>query len=149
MVGGMVGVSIVLALFALMDLNTNLWLVRGGMFLAGAAMAGMFISLQTATYARITPEDTGRASAIFSAQRQVAAALGVAIMATVLAAQLAHVGGPAAPPQVQLSAFRITFAVDAALAVLAALVSLSVRDRDAANTMAVPTAADDMAERAA
>ncbi|HEU0166136.1 MAG TPA: MDR family MFS transporter [Chloroflexota bacterium] len=149
MVGGMVGVSIVLALFALMDLNTNLWLVRGGMFLAGAAMAGMFISLQTATYARITPEDTGRASAIFSAQRQVAAALGVAIMATVLAAQLAHVGGPAAPPQVQLSAFRITFAVDAALAVLAALVSLSVRDRDAANTMAVSTAADDMAERAA
>ena len=39
-------------------------------------------------FATISPEATGRASSIFSVTRQVAASLGVAVLATVLTSRL-------------------------------------------------------------
>ena len=41
-------------------------------------------SVQTASYAQIPPADNGRASAIFSTQRQMSVSIGIALMATVL-----------------------------------------------------------------
>ena len=52
---------------------------------AGFAMGFCFVSSQAASYAEIAPADNGRASAIFSTQRQMSASIGVALMATVLA----------------------------------------------------------------
>ena len=89
-------------------------------------MAFAFVPLQAATYANITPEDTGRASAIYSTQRQVAAALGVGVLLTVL------LGGGQNPA---LSAYHAAFFVGACLVVLAALTALLIRDEDAAATM--------------
>ena len=97
------------------------------MFTRGICMAFAFMPLQAATYATITPADTGRATAIFSTQRQVAAALGVAISATVLAtatqlhlSSLASDQGPAAV-SARVSAYHDVFAVSAVLAIGAAL----------------------------
>src|SRR3954465_9493814 len=80
---GMVGMAIVTSMFALVGLGTSLWTIRGIMFVRGIFMAFSFVPLQASTYSNISVADTGRASAIFSTQRQVAAALGVATLATI------------------------------------------------------------------
>jgi EmrB/QacA subfamily drug resistance transporter len=126
---GMVGMSAVTMFLAFQGLHTDLWWIRLIMFGRGICMAFAFVPLQAATYANITPEDTGRASAIYSTQRQVAAALGVGALLTVLLSGSKTVSGPS------LSAYHTTFFVGACLVVVAALTSLLIRDEDAASTM--------------
>jgi MFS family permease len=141
MVFGLVGAACTVASFTQIDLTTNLWWIRALMFTRGMFMAFAFIPLQAATYATITPVDTGRATAIFATQRQVAAALGVAMSATVLAtATQLHLGSLAsttspAALSARVSAYHDVFAVAACLAAGAALVALMIRDEDAAATM--------------
>jgi predicted MFS family arabinose efflux permease len=133
MVAGLAGAAATVALFLFVDLNTSLWWIRGLMFTRGICMAFAFVPLQAATYTTISSSDTGRASALYSTQRQVAAALGVAALATVLASQATHISGLA--PQAGLSAFHVAFAASAGLALLGSLAALLVRDEDAASTM--------------
>ena len=81
---GMAAMAARTAMFLLVDLETS----RGGsgciMFVRGMRMGFVFIPIQAAAFARIRSEATGRASALFQTQRQVGAAVGVAILATVL-----------------------------------------------------------------
>ncbi len=77
---GMMAMSILTLPLAFVGLGTSLWWIRAIMFTRGIAMAFAFVPMQAATYANIAPVDTGRASAIYSTQRQVAAALGVATL---------------------------------------------------------------------
>jgi predicted MFS family arabinose efflux permease len=125
---GMVAMAAVTMLLGVIGLHTDLWWIRLIMFGRGVCMAFAFVPLQAATYANITPEDTGRASAIYSTQRQVAAALGVGALLTVLLSGAKTVAGPA------LSAYQTTFLVGAVLVVLAAITALLIRDEDAAST---------------
>jgi hypothetical protein len=76
MAAGLTGVVIVMALLSLMGPNTSLWL----MFLTGAGVAYAFLPVQTAAFATISSTSTGRASALYNAQRQVGSALGVAML---------------------------------------------------------------------
>jgi EmrB/QacA subfamily drug resistance transporter len=133
MVGGLAGAAATVTLFLFVDLNTSLWWIRALMFTRGICMAFAFVPLQAATYTTISSSDTGRASALYSTQRQVAAALGVAALATVLASRATRVSGLA--PQDGLSAFHIAFAASGGLALLGSLAALLVRDEDAASTM--------------
>jgi EmrB/QacA subfamily drug resistance transporter len=131
MAGGLVGVAGTMLALATIDVDTSLWLIRGVMFAAGFGMAYVFIPLQAATFAQVSPQDTGRASAIFNTQRQTSAALGVAVLATVLTSQL---DGRA--PADDLGAFRVVFIVDACLALVGVVVALvAIRDVDAAPSM--------------
>jgi MFS family permease len=136
---GMLGMSVATFMFALVDLGTSLWVIRGIMFARGICMAFSFVPLQASTYSNITPADTGRASAIFSTQRQVAAALGVAALATIWISRtdtlVASANGPAAVTSAQLSGFHAAFATAAVLVVLAALSALFIHDEDAAASM--------------
>jgi EmrB/QacA subfamily drug resistance transporter len=132
MAGGLAAVALVMVSFSRVGLGTDLWAIRGAMFVAGAAMAFVFVPLQAATFATISPADTGQASAIFSTQRQVAAALGVAILATTLAALLPE-GDPAGAEQ--MSAFHGVYLVAAGLALAGSVASLAIHDADAAATM--------------
>lgn len=133
MAGGLLAVAVILLSFTAVDLETSDWVIRIQMFFIGAAMAFNFISLQACAFARIPPADTGRASAIYNTQRQMASALGVAILATVLAARLP---GPAAGSgSASVDAFHAAFLTAAALAFIGALLALRVRDADAQATM--------------
>ena len=111
------------------------------MFTRGVFMAFAFIPLQAATYSTITPADTGRATAIFSTQRQVAAAFGVATAATILTTatsrRLADVRArwAAGAINAQVSAYHEVFLAASLLAFGAAAIALLVRDEDAAATM--------------
>ena len=136
---GMVSMAAVTAPLVFVGLHTGLWSIRAIMFGRGIAMAFAFVPMQAATYANITPMDTGRASAIYSTQRQVAAALGVATLGTVLVSRIhaanAGVTDPRALAHGALSGYHVAFLVGTVFVALAALSGLLIHDEDAAATM--------------
>jgi hypothetical protein len=119
------------------NIDTNLWTIRLLMFSLGGSFAFMLISLQAASFATISSADTGRASALFSTQRQMASAIGVAIIATCLAAFLPGDRGEGIAPVAQVPAFRGAFLVAAGIAALGVFAAATVRDSDAASTMVI------------
>jgi EmrB/QacA subfamily drug resistance transporter len=131
---GMLGMSAVTLQLAFVDLDTNLWVIRAIMFCRGLCASFSFVPLQASTYANITPADTGRASALYSTQRQVAAALGVATLASVLISRTTAETGAGA-----ISGYHAAYLVGALLVFLAAISALLIRDEDAAGTMSRPT----------
>lgn len=140
MAGGLTGVATMMTLLGLlMGLNTDLWLMRGLLFLTGAGMAYLFLPVQAAAFATISSADTGRASALFNAQRQLGAALGVAVLAAVLSAVgPTHISatGNITP---NLAAYHAAFLAAAMLALAGASMALAVSDHAAAATMQRPT----------
>ncbi|HET9017050.1 MAG TPA: MDR family MFS transporter [Thermomicrobiaceae bacterium] len=164
---GLIGITVVSSLFLLVGLHTSQWWIRGLMMLRGAAMGMTMVPMQAATYATISREDTGRASALFSTNRQVAGSVGVAVMATVLvdrtkahmAAALHGVTGgsaaiQAAMAQAGLQGYHDAFFATALFAFLGIGVALLIRDSDAAASMrraparAVPAGSAASARRA-
>jgi MFS family permease len=115
--------------------STNLWVIRLVVFVAGMGMAGVFIPSQAASFATISKERTGAASTLFNAQRQLGGAIGVALLTTVLVAvKPVHlVGGH---PVLHIVAYHVSFLAAAAIALCAAGAAFTVRDQDAASTMA-------------
>ncbi len=67
---------------------SSLWIYRVVLFGRGMCWAFVFIPLQAAAFAKISPVDTGRASALFSTQRQFSSSLGIAVLISILAAQI-------------------------------------------------------------
>jgi MFS family permease len=127
--GGLTAIAVLLASMTFLDGGTSFWTIRLLMVAIGAAFAFVILPQQAATFATISPADTGRASAIYNAQRQTAAALGVAVLATVLSTTT----GPALRPSAD--DFHLVFLVAAGLAAIGALIALTIRDSDAAATM--------------
>lgn len=146
-VTSMIGVTVVSSLFMLVGLDTSLWWIRGLMLLRGMAMGVGMVPMQAATYSTISHEDTGRASALFSTNRQVAASVGVALMATVLVDRIqSHVASAvqgvtgqaaihAATAHAALLGYHDAFLATALLAVVGVGVAFLIRDEDAAPSM--------------
>jgi EmrB/QacA subfamily drug resistance transporter len=117
---------------AFVGLHTDLWTIRTILFVRGCCTAFVAVPLQASLYANISPADTGRASALFSAQRQVCAGLGVAALATVL---LEWSGGASVNGTGSMGGFHAAFAGASLLLAGAFVVALRIRDADAASTM--------------
>jgi EmrB/QacA subfamily drug resistance transporter len=136
---GLAGMCVTSALFLLVDLETNLWWIRGIMFLRGVSMSFALVAAQTATFSTIKSEETGRASSLFNTNRQVAASVGVAVLTTVLleetAAHLAGVTGAVASAQAQVLAFHDAFAASIVFGLLGIVFALLIHDEDAAASM--------------
>ncbi|MCK9250861.1 MAG: multidrug efflux MFS transporter [Solirubrobacteraceae bacterium] len=135
----MAGASLVVGAMALIlsttDGGTSHAFVVATMLVLGFAMSWVFISLQSAAFATTSAADTGQASGMFNALRQTAAAVGVATMATVISVSgpvRADATGTIVP---DLGAYHDAFVAAAVLMVVSALLSLRVRDEDAASTM--------------
>jgi EmrB/QacA subfamily drug resistance transporter len=141
LISGLAFTSIVTAGFVLVDLDTSLWVVRALMFGRGVGMAFAFIPVQAASFATIPPSETGRASSLFSTQRQVGAAFGVALLATILTSRTTSLvadalpGGDAAVMDARVTAFHQAMFASALLAAAGIIAALFVRDSDAAATM--------------
>ena len=132
---GLAGVAIIVSLFCFIDLDTDLWLMRSLMFLTGAGMAFTFTSTPAAAFATISPAATGKASALYNAQRQLGSALGVALASTVLGLVGPVVAGAHGSVQPNITAYHAAFLTAAVLALIAAGTALFIHDRDAAATM--------------
>ncbi|MFZ0179771.1 MAG: MDR family MFS transporter [Candidatus Dormiibacterota bacterium] len=133
--GGLIGVTVATSLLAFL-LNGNLWLFRVVMFFVGVGWAYVVISMNAGVFAQISPRDTGRATALYNAQRQLAAALGVATLSAIIGTQsgTASLAG-------NVTVFRIAFFAAAGFTLVGAIIALAIRDRDAASTMRRTTGA--------
>ena len=132
--GGLVGIAISIGLLAVLGPGTSLWWARLLMLTLGLAMGQVFVPVQAAAFATITPAATGRASTMFNAVRQLGGAVGVAVLTTaIVAVGPVHVAN--GHPVANLTAYRIAFLVAAAFALLGTTCSLRIRDADAARTI--------------
>jgi hypothetical protein len=93
------------------------------MFVVGYGMSHTFVSMQAVAFNQISPADTGQATTIFNAQRQLGAATGVAVVGTMLAA----VGTTTSTGAVDLDGYRFGFVAAAAFSLLAAIAASRVR----------------------
>jgi EmrB/QacA subfamily drug resistance transporter len=134
MAGGLFCAGLVILSFVSLDSTTSLWEIRGQMFLRGVCMGFAFVPMQAASYATIESKDNGRASSIFSAQRQVGVSLGVAILASVLASFMPLATTPTDLDRA-LDGYHLAFALAVLFAWAAAISALFIRDSDAAATM--------------
>jgi EmrB/QacA subfamily drug resistance transporter len=132
--GGLLGLAAATLVLTQVSLTTNLWLIRGLMFVLGWMMAQVMVPNQAASFAMITPDSMGRASTFFNTMRQVGSATGVAILSTVLigVGSANGSGGTAAP---DLRAYHLAFLASAAFALVGVVFSLSIHDSDAAETI--------------
>ncbi len=142
MMFGLFIASISSAMFMFVGLHTSVWLIRGIMLFRGFGMSFAIVSNQAATFATIQPKDMGRASSLFSTNRQVAGAFGVAILATVLVERMgshlsaaAGSAGDLAAQQASLSAFHDAFFVAFVLGMIGVAFAFLVHDEDAAVTL--------------
>lgn len=135
---GMFASAAVIILFVTLDEHTDLWLIRAMLLLRGLMMGFAFVPMQAASYATIRPQDNGRASSLFSTQRQMAASLGVAIMASVAISfsPLVAKARDAAELHQALLGYRWAFAVAVIIAIGGGFAALFINDRDAAPSMA-------------
>jgi len=129
-IAGLAGVAVFALLLALQDAGTPLVVVVLTMFGLGASMANVFLAMQTAAFAQISKSSTGQASSLFNALRQTGAALGVAVLATVISTHHAAHGASGG-----VGAYHAAFFVAAGIALVGALMALRIRNADAASTM--------------
>jgi MFS family permease len=134
MVVGLVVIAGAMSLLSLVGDGTNLWLVRLVVYFLGVGMSGVFLPSQAAAFATIPRVKTGDASTIFNAQRQLGAAIGVALLTTVITV-LHPVHTVDGHSVANLNAYHVGFLVAAGIALLGALSALTVHDEDAASTM--------------
>jgi predicted MFS family arabinose efflux permease len=133
-------------LLGLVGAGTNIWVVRGLLFLIGCSAPNMMLPLQTAAFANVSQAATGAASSVYSAARQVAGAAGVAVLSTVLATIGTTRESAAAELIPHLAAYHVAMWSAALLAGCAALAASTLRDSDAASTMrATPRTQDEPA----
>ena len=134
---GLCGVALFIALLALLGASTSLWWARLILFGMGFSMAQVFVPAQAASFATISPADTGRASTLYNVSRQLGGAIGVALLTTtiVIVGPVHQVAGHAVA---NFTAYRVCFLVAAAAALLGVLASVRIRDADAAQTMVNP-----------
>ena len=136
MMAGMFGSALTTLTFLFVDLETSQWWIRLIMLFRGWSFALVLIPIQTATYTTIRPHEMGRASAIFNANRQVAASFGVALLATVLTTRLsAHNSVLGDQSTNALSAFHEAFVVAAVLSLLGMVAAAFISDREATAMM--------------
>jgi MFS family permease len=133
LVASMAGIAVMTTYFLLVDLESSLWWIRGAMFVRGLFAGLAIVPVQAAAFSTITPRMTGRASALFSTNRQVAMAVSVALTATILTSRTkSHLA--AATGDGALLGFHEAYAAVAIIALVGFALAFLVRDADAAAT---------------
>ncbi len=135
---GMAWTGLMTAMFYFVQIDTGHWWIRLLMISRGLGMGMTFIPLQAAAFARIPGPQSGQASALYSAQRQAGAAVGVAFLATLLVerrnALVGSLTGAEAVPKI-VDAFHQAMLGAALLAIVGVLAAHFISDEDAAPTM--------------
>ncbi|MBO0832628.1 MAG: multidrug efflux MFS transporter [Actinobacteria bacterium] len=131
---GLLGTAASIGLLGLLGPGTSLWWPRLLLVTLGLSMGNIFVPLQAAGFATITPAATGRASTMFNAVRQLGGAIGVAVLTSAIVAvgPVHEVAGQLVP---NISAYRAAFGVATAFALVAVLFAARIRDADASQTI--------------
>jgi EmrB/QacA subfamily drug resistance transporter len=123
--GGGILLSVFFGLCVFIRSGTDLWLIRGLMVLGGLANSAVLVSVQSAMFTTVRSDDLGDATTIAVTLRQLANALNVAMLTTVVAS----VGEDAA-------GFHAAYLVAAVITALGAfLATVLIETNDARPTM--------------
>ena len=128
MLAGMSGTVLTIGLMALAGRPDAYWLIPLLMYLTGCSFGFAMAPSLAANMAKISAADTGHASTLQNTVRQAGAAVGVALLGTVL-------GVTGAGPR-DLAGYHLAFLIAAAVMALGMAFSAFVTDADAAATMA-------------
>jgi len=128
MVGGLVGAAVPVTLMATLGPADVGWAMPVLMFMTGMSFGFSMGPAQTAALATMSMAQTGRATTLFNVQRQAGSAIGVAVLATVLAATR--------PVPPDLTGYHLAFVAAAITMAAGAVIASAVSDADAAPTMA-------------
>ncbi len=127
---GMLGTALTAIPFLLLDRDTSLWAIRGLMALRGVTAGLLVITVQVVAFATLPPRDLGRASAIFHTNRQMAVSVGVAILASVLAAREATT--PSGNPIATIEGFHAAMFATVGISVTGCALLLALRRKSPA-----------------
>jgi EmrB/QacA subfamily drug resistance transporter len=133
--GALAAVAVLTGSLTLLNGRSSLWALSGALFLIGVAIAHVFVTTQSAAFTRISPRETGRATAIFASLRQLGSAVGVAAVTTALVTASGR-----SPQQGALRGYHVAFAAAAVIALLAAAAAAAVHDNDNDNDATPPQA---------
>jgi EmrB/QacA subfamily drug resistance transporter len=127
MLAGMAGTVATIGAMAFAGPSSAGWLIPALMFCTGCCFGFAVSPSQAANMATVSAAQTGHGSTLLNTLRQAGSAAGVALLGTVLTTSHASRG--------DLAGFRVAFATAAILMLLALVLSLFVRDGDAAASM--------------
>jgi len=128
LIGGLTIAGVLMLCLVFTTETTNLWVYRGLLFGRGMCWAFVFIPLQAAGFSTVKFADTGRASSLFSTQRQFSSSLGIAVLITLLESQIHGIGGAIGSASVLYDAYKVPFFWCAMFAFFAAVASLFLDD---------------------
>lgn len=126
MAGGLALMSAVMISFLFVDADTSLWVIRAQAFALGGGYGFVLVPLQAASFARISQAQMSRASSLFNTARQLASAVGVALLAAAFSAF---------GQNLTLRGFRAAFVAAAVVAAIGVVMATRIHDADAADTM--------------
>jgi EmrB/QacA subfamily drug resistance transporter len=130
---GVLGTSVVVALMALLGPDTSTVWVSVLLIAMGACVGQVFVNTQSASFATVSADASGRASTLFNVGRRLGGAVGVALATTVLVSVTAGAIGPHGGPDA--AAYRAAFLTIAAFNLLGLYAARRVNDEDAASTI--------------
>ncbi len=128
MITGMSGTVLTIGAMALAGRSDADWLIPLLMFFTGLSFGFAMAPSLAANMAKISAAETGHASTLQNTVRQAGAAVGVALLGTIL--------GVTGASALDLAGYHVAFLVAASVMALGVLFSCFVNDRDAAATMA-------------
>ncbi|MCO5220351.1 MAG: multidrug efflux MFS transporter [Thermomicrobiales bacterium] len=134
MTGGMIGLGVIALIMSMLSLEGGPWPVRILMFCIGICMAYIFLPNQAASMATVSRADTGRGSTLFSVQRQLGSAVGIAVLGSVMALVGTTIGGQIGGPP-NIDAYQWAYRAAAVIAFIGAAMAFRVPDSEAAATM--------------
>jgi EmrB/QacA subfamily drug resistance transporter len=135
---GMCGAFLTTIAFLLVDLDTERWRIAVLLLARGFSFAFLMVPSQTTAYLTISRSQMGRATAVGGAVPQVAASLGVALLATILTGRLESHGAALYNPATRLAAvdaFHDAFLIASIFPVIALLATLLISDVEAKRAM--------------
>jgi EmrB/QacA subfamily drug resistance transporter len=145
--GGLLAGAVFVAAMATVGQSAAWWATPAMMFCIGASFGFAMAPTQATALAAISREATAQATTMTSVMRQAGGALGVALVATCLAAlhpeilhpETLHLG-TLQPVRPELSAYHVCFAIAAAVMVAGSGIGWRMRKADALPAMVQPEA---------
>ncbi len=122
---GMTLVSLSLALFSRLDLDSTFWTAFPGLVAGGLGMALTMTPMMTAGLAAVPVDKAGVGSGVLNSFRQVGGALGIAVIGAIMVSRVEDaLAAGASPPEAFVEGFSTALLVAAGIAFLGAVVAV-------------------------
>jgi EmrB/QacA subfamily drug resistance transporter len=127
--------AFIFVMLSMVGQESGPWYIRSLLFGVGLFLGHAVGAVQVACFANIPPALMGRASTLFTVQNRLGSAIGVAVLAGLLAVFGTFASDSAGAVQASAGTYRAALLGAAAFLAVALLFALRIRDTDAAATM--------------